>query len=169
MEKNIYGEGMSKLEIRQMEEADIKQTVKMISYYNKEHSLCALRDFKEFFLNNGVNRKANFLIALINYEIVGCMGYHSDSDQDAEDVYWTTYLYIHPNYYRQGIASKLSLEIEKRIQNIGGRKIYLDIGNAEDQPEAILFHTKHGYKKEGELIDYFRDGENKLLFGKKIK
>ena len=160
---------MGEILIRSMTEADINQTVTMISCYNDEHAHCALRDFKTFFLEDRDDEKANFLVTCIKNEIVGCMGYHSDSDEDAIDVYWTTYLYVHPNYYRQGIGSRLSFEIEKRIRKIGGRKIYLDIGNAEDQPEAISFHTKQGYTKEGELIDYFRDGENKLIFGKKLR
>ncbi len=155
------------LKIRSMSQSDIEETLEVIGLYNPDHKNSARRDFMKF-VSQSPSKHSHYLVAEKDAKIVGCMGFIPDSDEDAEGVYWTTYLYVHPDYYRQGIGTRLSTEIENLLLQLKARKIYLDIGNAEEQPEAIAFHAKQGYIKEGELIDYFREGENKLIFGKKL-
>ena len=150
-----------------MKPQDVAPAVEMIALYNSEHARNALRDLNAYF-SLPPGGRSKYLVAEMSGEIIGCAGYIPDYDEDALDVYWMTYLYVHPKYYRRGIGTRLSMEIEARLRKLKARKIYVDVGNAEDQPEAVAFHTKRGYVKEGELVDYFRDGENKLIFGKKL-
>ena len=154
--------------IRTMKPADVEHTVEMIALYNPEHARCALRDFNAYFSAPSGEHNC-YIVAEISGGITGCAGYIRDNDEDARDVYWMVYIYVHPDYYRRGLGTRLSMELEARLRKLHARKIYVDVGNAEDQLEAVAFHTKRGYVKEGELVDYFRDGENKLIFGKKLE
>jgi GNAT superfamily N-acetyltransferase len=150
-----------------MRDTDLESTVEMIALYNAEHSLSARRTFERF-LSGKLAERTEYFVAELKGNIVGCMGFEPEHDEEAQGVYWATYLFVHPAYYRRGIGSYLANAIEERIKSLGARKIYLDVGNARDQPEAIRFHMKHGYVKEGELKDFFRVGEDKLIFGKTL-
>jgi len=153
--------------LRLLETVDLEATVRMIGLYSAEHSRSARRTFEKFVAGRLADQVEDWVAELAG-NIVGCMGFEPDNDEDAQGIYWTSYLFVHPAYYRRGIGSYLANAIEQRLKSLGARKIYLDVGNARDQPEAIGFHTKHGYVKEGELKDFFRAGEDKLIFGKRL-
>lgn len=156
-----------KVNIRLLTEEDIPSILEVISLNFEKHLPAAEIEIPQF-LEKQQDSDASFLVAEINEQIVGCVGYHAEEDKDVKDVYWACWFYIHPNFQKKGIGSFLWLEMEKRVKLSGARKLYLDVGNEEDQPAAIKFYLNRGYVKEGELIDYFDEGENKQIFAKRM-
>ncbi|NIA61199.1 GNAT family N-acetyltransferase [Bacillus pacificus] len=112
--------------------------------------------------------KQVFHVAVVSGKIAGVMGYKPDKE-GADHVYWAVWLYIDRKYMRKGIASRLWKSIEQNMIEKGARKCYLDVGNESDQPEAIAFHKKQGFELEGVMKDYWKDGEDMMLFGKRLK
>jgi len=156
------------IKIRNMVRDDIDIALEIIRSHVDEHAKIAARDFEEFFAKPPTEHH-QYLVAEVDGKVVGCMGFLPDKDEEVEGVYWAVWLYVHPEYRRQGVGTQLWTEIEERLKKLRARKVYLDVGNEPDHPEAIAFHQKHGFVKEGELIDYFRDGENMLIFGKRLE
>jgi ribosomal protein S18 acetylase RimI-like enzyme len=109
-----------------------------------------------------------FLVAVDDRRVIGCAGFHIDAEEDVEGVYWVDWLYVRPDCHQQGIGGRLLSALEERLSALRARKLYLDVGNESDQPAATAFYLKHGFIKEGELIDYFKDGENKQIFAKRL-
>lgn len=108
------------------------------------------------------------LVAECDGEVAGVMGYSPDPWGGA-DVFWTEWLFVLPQARRRGVATALSEEIERRLIARGCRKAYLDVGNPERQAAAIAFHRSQGYRQEGALRDYWAEGEDFLVFGKRLE
>ncbi|MCL6445561.1 MAG: GNAT family N-acetyltransferase [Alicyclobacillus sp.] len=156
------------IKIRTMVKEDYDAVINIISEYNKEHGEIAKSEFYECFFGANEEKQTFHVAVTEEGKVVGVMGYKPDR-QGAEGVYWAVWLYIHPTYRRLGIATKLWRSIEEALVKLGGRKCYLDVGNEHDQPEAVAFHKRQGFTVEGIMKDYWRDGEDMMLFGKRLK
>ena len=157
---------MTEVLIREMVSEDYDDVIKIISDYNQEHGEIAKKEFTECFFQ-GNPRKQVFHVAVVDNKVVGVMGYKPDNE-GADRVYSAVWLYVHKDYRRKGIGSKLWSSIEKALINKGARKCYLDVGNERDQPEAIAFHKRQGFELEGVMKDYWKDGEDMMIFGKRL-
>jgi ribosomal protein S18 acetylase RimI-like enzyme len=111
-------------------------------------------------------RKGSFLVAEVDGEVVGCLGWTPDP-LGAKDIAWLVWGYVRPDLHRQGIGSALFKEAEATMISGGVRKFYLDVGNPDTHQAAIAFHRSRGYRLEGRLVDFWSEGEDMLIFGKK--
>lgn len=99
--------------------------------------------------------------------VVGMGGYVPDA-WGSTDVAWLVWFYFDPAYQRCGLGRMLYQRIEAELAGAGIRKLYLDVGNEADHTAAIAFHHSNGYRREGTLTDYWKDGEDFLIFGKRL-
>jgi GNAT superfamily N-acetyltransferase len=98
---------------------------------------------------------------------VGMTGYRPDPWK-VPDISWLVWLYIHPDWKRHGIARRLFAHAQDRLRAGNCRKVYLDVGNERQHQAAIAFHERDGFVREGYLRDFWRDGEDFLIFGKRL-
>jgi ribosomal protein S18 acetylase RimI-like enzyme len=93
-----------------------------------------------------IQRKQNFqpelfLVAHHGQRLVGtCMG-GFDGHRG-----WVYYAAVHPEFRRQGIASRMMHELESRMLDMGCPKVNLQVRGTT--PEAILFYERMGYSVE---------------------
>lgn len=99
--------------------------------------------------------------------VVGMGGYVPDV-WGVPDVAWLVWFYFDPSHQRKGLGAMLYDKIEAELTRAGIRKIYLDVGNETDHATAIAFHHANGYRREGTLPDFWKDGEDLLIFGKRL-
>jgi len=132
------------------------------------HSLTDLvrSDLSEW-IGRGRPAGHEYFTALDGARPIGMTGFRPDL-WGVHDIYWLVWLYIHPDYKRKGIASKLFAHAQSRLREIGCRKAYLDVGNEEHHTAAIAFHKKDGFVLEGHLRDYWREGEDFMIFSKHL-
>jgi GNAT superfamily N-acetyltransferase len=109
-----------------------------------------------------------YLVAELDGEIVGVVGWVPDHFQ-VPDICWLVWGYVRPGLHRRGVGAALFDAAEARLAESGTRKVYLDVGNADSHVSAIAFHLKRGYTQEGNLPDFWADGENLLIFGKHVQ
>jgi len=119
-------------------------------------------------LERGEQKREHYIVALLGEKVVGMTGFKPDA-WGAADIAWLVWLYVHPDYKRQGIASQLFHAAQDQLREQGVRKAYLDVGNADRQPDAIAFHERDGFVLEGALKDYWAPGEDFLIFGKNLR
>lgn len=158
---------MLDIKIRAMEERDVDAILEAIEQNFTEHTKFARRDFKRFF-STPADERRQFIVAEANGRAVGCVGFHPDEDEDVQNIFWAIWLYVRPDHHGHGIGGLLWTEMEKRVTALGARKLYMDVGNESDHATATAFYYRRGYVKEGELVDYFREGENKQIFAKRM-
>jgi GNAT superfamily N-acetyltransferase len=107
------------------------------------------------------------LIAEHAGQIVGTMGYGPGA-MPSDGIMWTNWLMISDQRRRTGVGSAIYTELESILQKVGCRKVYLDVGTVFKQPDAIAFHTRHGYRIEGILYDYWGSGDDLVIMSKEL-
>ena len=150
-----------------MERRDLEAVLQAIGMNYADHAKQAVRDLEEFLRGPGTDRHGYF-VAEADGEVVGCVGFIPDKDEEVENVVWAVWFYVRPDYQRCGVGRVLWEYMEAHLKALRVRKLYLDVGNESDHAVATSFYRKLGYTKEGELVDYFRDGENKQFYAKRL-
>ena len=89
----------------------------------------------------------------------GSGGYEMDQD----------YFAVHKDYRRKGLATKLLEEAEKFVKNRDGRYIHVLTCDIESYKPANIFYKKHGYKKMGEIPNYYVESEGRIDYFKEFK
>ena len=75
-------------------------------------------------------------------------------------------MYTLPEFRGKGIATKVLIELEKWVKELGYEKCILETG--EKQPEAIALYKKNGYKLIPNFGQY-AEVENSVCFEKEMK
>ncbi|MBN2055976.1 GNAT family N-acetyltransferase [bacterium] len=150
--------------VRNSTAADLDAVYALIAAHNEEHAVCARKEIPAMLAVRG--RHCGLYVGEREDRIVGCVGFYQDHDVD--DVYWAVWLYVLPGQRCAGIGKRLWSHMEKAVKNLRARKLYLDVGNEETHEDAIRFHRKNGFVREGKLLDYFAAGSHKLIFGKPL-
>ncbi len=83
----------------------------------------------------------------------------------AYDLYW---IVVDKNARRKGAATELVRFMEKRIAELGGEKIYVDTSSTSPYEAARAFYKRQGYSAVCVLDDFYRKGDNKIIFMKDI-
>jgi ribosomal protein S18 acetylase RimI-like enzyme len=81
------------------------------------------------------------------------------------DMYWIA---SHPDFYGKGIAVKLDRFAEEFVR---GRKGYLLIAETSSQPSydrTRAFYVKQGYQVFSCIADYYKPGDDLIVFGKRV-
>jgi len=76
---------------------------------------------------------------------------------------WIEWMIVHKSYRGKGIGSKM---IKKSIvfsKEKKARKLFVDTGIKDRK--AIKFYKKNGFKKHGNIKDYYIDGDDAIVLG----
>ena len=68
----------------------------------------------------------------------------------------------------KGIASEMMKHIELLLKQKGGRILIVETSSANAQIAARNFYKKIGYTEEAVIRDFWKDGEDKIVFWKKL-
>ena len=69
---------------------------------------------------------------------------------------------------RNGVASKMMNYIEKQLLEKDGRILIVETSSDEAQIGARSFYKKIGYTQVAIIKDFWKDGEDKVVFWKKL-
>jgi ribosomal protein S18 acetylase RimI-like enzyme len=105
-----------------------------------------------------------FIVAEEKGTVVGysCYG-HIAVTEASYDLYW---IVVAPNAQAKGVGKKLMAETEQRIKAAGGGRVYAETSSQEKYLPTQHFYERCGFKKEAELKDFYRTGDNRLTFAK---
>ncbi len=81
------------------------------------------------------------------------------------DLYW---IVTHPDVRRQGVGRELLARIEADVAARGGTHLFVDTASTDAYATARTFYRTGGYKKVAELPDFFRDGDGKVIYSKRL-
>jgi ribosomal protein S18 acetylase RimI-like enzyme len=81
------------------------------------------------------------------------------------DLYW---IVVDPVCGRNGIGSRLLAAMEEDLRKEGHGHIYIDTSSTEGYAKARAFYQKNGYHIASLLKDFYRDGDDRVLYLKKF-
>lgn len=152
--------------IRDMAEGDTERMIDIVRMCDPGIPESLRRDLARWHAA-GKPDTERYFVAAGDDEVVGLVGFQPDA-WGVRDISWLVWGYIDPVRQRQGIGDMLFDHAEQILVKRGIRKIYLDVGNADAHVAAINFHERRGYAREGHLPDFWRDGEDFIIFGKRF-
>jgi D-alanine-D-alanine ligase len=107
-----------------------------------------------------------FVVAAEHGRVVGysCFGQTPAAD-GVWDLYWIA---VDPSARGQGIAHQLQAATEKHIRNRGGRLVLAETSSLPNYADARAFYLREGFQLVDRLADYYRPGDDRLTFGKRL-
>lgn len=81
------------------------------------------------------------------------------------DLYWIA---VDPAARRQGLAAALMARAEAAVREEGGAHLFIDTSTRPDYAAARAFYLRMGYALVAEIADFYRDGDGKAVFGKRL-
>ncbi|TAE52166.1 MAG: N-acetyltransferase [Bacteroidetes bacterium] len=69
---------------------------------------------------------------------------------------------------RRGIAAEMMKYIEQLLKDKGGRLLIVETSTDDAQTAARGFYQKIGYTQEAVIRDFWKEGEDKVVFWKKL-
>jgi len=85
--------------------------------------------------------------------------------KDRYDLYWIA---VSKKWQNQKLATVILEKTESEIKKLGGKKIYAETSSLPTYAAARGFYLKSGFAKVAEMSDFYKDGDNKVIFCKEI-
>lgn len=83
---------------------------------------------------------------------------------------WNLYLIaIHPDYQRQGRGAALLSHVEQTLAKRGERVLLVETSGLEDFEYVRAFYRKSGYDEEARIREFYKAGDDKIIFRKALK
>ena len=145
-----------KLRIETISEKDLRSAHKIYNYYitnsyaNFEEKKIT---FKEFYTNykNIIGKKLPYLVAIYEEKVVGIAYLNQFREKSGYRFSFENTIYIHNNYIKQGIGTKLLkalIDLSKKNKKI---KLIIAVISSIESQSSIKIHKKLGFKNAGLL------------------
>jgi ribosomal protein S18 acetylase RimI-like enzyme len=108
----------------------------------------------------------HFIFAEVNGRVVSysCYGHIAGTDA-GYDLYWIA---THNDLRGSGIGKKVLDETHKAINEMGGRYIIAETSSLDKYAPTRGFYLKNGYTEDGRIADYYKVGDAKVIYVKRI-
>jgi ribosomal protein S18 acetylase RimI-like enzyme len=81
------------------------------------------------------------------------------------DLYWIA---VDKSKHRGGVGKKLMKFSEEEIARRGGRLLLIETSSQDTYGGTIQFYERTGYELVGKIKDYYKPGDDKLIFVKRL-
>lgn len=90
------------------------------------------------------------------------------SEMMAHNVWNLYFIGVHPSARRQGRAEALLRHVENAVESREGRLLIIETSGSEQFELARQLYRKNGYDEEARIREFYRAGEDKVVFRKKL-
>lgn len=81
------------------------------------------------------------------------------------DLYWIA---VHPDFQGSGVGTLLIREVERRIAELGGTRVYVETSSRPKYEPTRRFYESRGYRTEAVMEDFYAPGDGKVVFVKPL-
>jgi ribosomal protein S18 acetylase RimI-like enzyme len=85
-----------------------------------------------------------------------------------QGVYNLYFIGVLPESQGVGIGSKLLKFVENDVKNLGSRLLLVETSGLPEFEKTRNFYLKNGYEKEATIREYYKAGDDKIVFRKKL-
>lgn len=152
-------------EVKPSDIETVRDILESSSYFYKEEIAVGVELVEER-LNKGIASGYHFLFAEDKGKITGytCFG-EIACTKGSFDLYWIA---VHNDIRGSGIGKKLLALTEKKIAEMGGKRIYVETSNRKQYESTRVFYLKCRYSVEAILKDFYGPGDDKVIFVKVV-
>ena len=145
--------------------ATIRQLVASTDVFTAAETDIAV-ELAEERIARGISSGYEFILAHRDERVVGyaCYGPTPATDS-AFDLYW---IVVSADAQGGGIGRQLLAKSEDAIRAAGGTRIYVDTSSKDSYAPTRTFYRKTGFRKIAELPDFYRVGDNKIIYEKAV-
>jgi ribosomal protein S18 acetylase RimI-like enzyme len=93
-----------------------------------------------------------------------CYGHIAGTDAGF-DLFWIA---THNDLRGSGIGKILLEETHKKAKEMGARYIIAETSSLEKYLPTRLFYEKNGYSKDAFIADYYKPGDGKVIYVKRL-
>lgn len=76
------------------------------------------------------------------------------------DLYWILVL---PEHQARGLGKALLAEVERRVREVGGTRLYVDTSSRPQYQPTRVFYDRCGYAEVARLDDFYTPGDGKVI------
>lgn len=93
-----------------------------------------------------------------------CYG-QSPGTERRYDLYWIA---VDRDLQGKGAGRLVHARVEEAIRQAGGERIYADTSGRDDYASTRRFYRALGYRKVSVLGDFYREGDDKVIYMKEL-
>ncbi|MEL6463097.1 MAG: GNAT family N-acetyltransferase [Cyanobacteria bacterium J06621_15] len=87
-------------------------------------------------------------------------------EQYADGVYNLYFIAVHPKYQGKGYGSAIINYVEKTLKEKDERLLLVETSGLPNFEMTRKFYRKQGYEEEAKIRDYYKPGDDKIIFRK---
>ncbi|HPZ07192.1 MAG TPA: GNAT family N-acetyltransferase [Candidatus Eremiobacteraeota bacterium] len=152
-------------EVKPSDVEAVRNILESSGYFYKEEINVGVELVEES-LSKGISSGYHFIFAEEGERVIGytCFGKIACT-KASFDLYWIA---VHNDCRSKGLGKKLLNLSEKKIASMGGKRIYVETSNRPQYESTRVFYIKCRYNVEAILKDFYGDGDDKVIFIKKV-
>ncbi len=134
--------------------------------FSKEEVVCVDELWEEYLKQGPLVSGYYFLVDKENGRVLGyaCYGPRSLTS-GTFDLYWIA---VDPTIHRGGVGRRLLAASEEAVRTLGGRLIVLETSGLPAYEPTRKFYLATGYTLEATLKDFYKDGDDLVIFTKHL-
>ena len=166
MKNNFFTNVVLRNSVNQNDVNIIEDIVSSTGFFSEEEVKIACELIEER-LQKGEESGYYFLFLELEGKTIGysCFG-PIPATKLSYDLYWIA---IHEDYQSKGFGKILLAETEKEINNLGGKRIYVETSGKEQYISTRKYYLTSDYKEEAVLEDFYAPGDSKYLYLKVLE
>jgi len=132
----------------------------------KPHEMIALQEVLDDYHAENHAHGHRSITDVVHDQIVGFAYYAPAAMTDR-----TWYLYwiaVSKQTQARGVGGTLLRHVEEDIRKHGGRVLFIETSSLPHYDLTRKFYLKHGYEQMGVLRDYYTDGDDMVVFRKRL-
>jgi ribosomal protein S18 acetylase RimI-like enzyme len=110
-----------------------------------------------------------YVLDSIGEDSVGVLGYicfgPTPLTEWTYDLYWIA---VDKSKHRGGVGKRLLKFAEQEVERRGGRLLLIETSSQETYGGTIQFYERTGYELVGRINEYYKIGDDKLIFAKQL-
>lgn len=147
--------------ITQADLEDLKNVVDSCELFPSEY----LAEMIDDYLNNPDTQ--DFWFTCIDNQKAVAIGY-CVPEKFTDGTYNLLAIGVARDAQRKGIAREMTLYIEQYLKEKDGRVLIVETSSDDAQAAARNFYTRLGYLQTATIPDFWKEGEDKIVFWKKL-
>ena len=146
--------------------AGILHITKNAGVFNQEEIDCVAELWDEHLRQGSEISGYYFLVDREDEQVTGyaCYGPRALTE-GTFDLYWIA---VDPQNRRSGLGRKLLVRVEEAVRQLGGRLLVVETSGLEKYAPTRRFYLATGYLLEATLRDFYADGDDLVIFTKRL-
>ncbi len=167
----MRGETTVDMIIRNLEPGDRTPVERMVTASGKFNAIeiAVAMELVDEFLEKGEKSGYRFAVLADGRKSTPVLGYACYGPvpltEGVYDLYW---IVVDPEAQGKGLGKRLLESVERDVLRRGGRMILIETSSQESYNTTIRFYEKNGYQLEARVRDFYRIGDDKLIFRKDL-